>query len=443
MKYEFDAISPEELNTVAQQIINGMEQVTVKLQEQIDSVVTFTQAQQVKLQELFPKPPRTIAKRLHAMAIGNKAYDDPVWQQQIARFSSATLGFYPGWKGDSNGEKVREAVQAIKALNPNIFLGQYTVLNESQDASSTYASSDKARKLDEMGWWLKKADGSRTQWTTEYAAWDVNFTSWTKPDAEGLRYPQWLARRDNKMIFEAVPEMDIWFCDNVMRQSRVSVADWTCAGTDNMASDPIMQKAHRLGHVAHWDEIRRLQPWLEIAGNVDSDLSQTEFTGKLDIAFLEGSAGKSWSTDLKQGWQAMFDRYRRAQKNARKYAILHGFGNQTDYASLRYLLATALLDDGYFGYSTLQYSYKTLPWYDEYDLPLGAPLEPFWTLGTFRGRRYEHAMVVVNTDKMSAATQPMPPGWKRFVGTQDPVNNGEVVQKLTLGPRDGAVLIRK
>lgn len=55
-------------------------------------------------------------------------------------------------------------------------------------------------KLNEMNWWARKTDGGRVQWTAQYRAWDINFTAWSKPDADGQRYPQWLAQRDNGVM---------------------------------------------------------------------------------------------------------------------------------------------------------------------------------------------------------------------------------------------------
>lgn len=70
--------------------------------------------------------------RFMGMVIGNKAYDNWTLQQQISRMDVAILGFYPGWKsGYSYGgyTGIRAAVKALKAKNPNLLVGQYTVLN--------------------------------------------------------------------------------------------------------------------------------------------------------------------------------------------------------------------------------------------------------------------------------------------------------------------------
>ena len=33
-----------------------------------------------------------------------------------------------------------------------------------------------------MNWWARDAAGNKVQWTPRYHAWDINFTTWTKPD---------------------------------------------------------------------------------------------------------------------------------------------------------------------------------------------------------------------------------------------------------------------
>src|SRR4029079_19054824 len=68
--------------------------------------------------------------RLAGMLIGNpKNYDDPAYQARVAPLDLAILGMYNGWAGDGDSSPA-EAVAAIKALNPRILLGNYTVMTE-------------------------------------------------------------------------------------------------------------------------------------------------------------------------------------------------------------------------------------------------------------------------------------------------------------------------
>ena len=133
--------------------------------------------------------------RLLSMNIGTKNYHEPAYQDAMARFDIVILGFYPGWRGDRGGQRLREVVADLKRRNPRLLVGQYTVLNESGDnADKNPAIRDRIDKLNRENWWLRKADGGKTSWTERYSAYDINFTQWSKPDANGDRYPQWLAQ---------------------------------------------------------------------------------------------------------------------------------------------------------------------------------------------------------------------------------------------------------
>ena len=69
--------------------------------------------------------------RLMGMNIGAKNYDDPRYQEQLARLDVVILGFYAGWQppgyAPTASLAMRKALKAIKARNPAILVGQYTV----------------------------------------------------------------------------------------------------------------------------------------------------------------------------------------------------------------------------------------------------------------------------------------------------------------------------
>ena len=156
---------------------------------------------------------------LMGMNIGSKNYGDAAYQAQLARLDVVILGFYPGWMGDTDGSVIRRAVQQLKARNPALKVGQYTILNEAQDDPARTASDDKIVKLDQMGWWLRTADGRQdARGPPSFNAYDINISEWSRADANGDRYPQWLAKRDHALFFKRVPEFDLWYFDNVMKQ---------------------------------------------------------------------------------------------------------------------------------------------------------------------------------------------------------------------------------
>ena len=86
--------------------------------------------------------------RIMGMNIGGPSYDEDSGQQeQFARHDIVILGFYPGWQADGRARpEISGVVRNIKRLNPDIAVGQYTILQESQDAKS-HPNRDKAEKL--------------------------------------------------------------------------------------------------------------------------------------------------------------------------------------------------------------------------------------------------------------------------------------------------------
>jgi hypothetical protein len=386
--------------------------------------------------------------RLLGAFIGSKNYDNPAYQEQIARFDVVILGFYPGWRGDRDGSLMRRAVQQLKQRNPGLKVAQYTVLNEAgDDPKKNAADRDKIDKLDKEGWWLRNAAGAKQQWTSSYGAWDINITRFAKPDANGDRYPQWLARRDAQQFFERVPELDIWYFDNVMERSRISAADWRGGGQNLAGNDAEVASAFRAAMAEEWAAAKRLVPKAILMGNPDNDLSQPEYRGRLQGAFLEGLMGASYSIEGRQGWRTMMDRYFGVFPNLLEPRLVafNVHGKVDDYRFLRYALSSCLLGDGYFSFTEAKAGYSTAAWFDEYDQRIGkaveAPPRAPWRDGVWR-RRYENAMVLVNPDN-APHTVPIEPGWRHFKGNQAPdVNDGNAAREVLLAPHDGVLLIK-
>jgi hypothetical protein len=385
--------------------------------------------------------------RVMGMNIGAKNYDDPAYQDQLARLDVVVLGFYPGWHGDKDGSKIRSVVQQLKRRNPALKVGQYTVLNEAgDDRKKNAADRDKIDKLDQEGWWLRNAAGAKQQWTSTYNAWDINISRFAKADANGDRYPQWLARRDARQFFERVPELDIWYFDNVMIRSRIGAADWRGDGRDVSGRDPEVASAFREAMAAEWATAHQLMPNLTLMGNADNDLSAPEYKDRLQGAFLEGLMGASYSIE-RQGWRAMMDAYLGVFANLLPPKLV-GFnvhGRPDDYRFFRYAFASCLLGDGYFSFTESKAGYSSVAWFDEYDQRIGKALEPppraAWRDGVWR-RRYANALVLVNPDAIPH-TVPIEDGWRHLKGSQAPeINDGMPVREVSLQAHDGVLLVK-
>jgi len=387
--------------------------------------------------------------RLMGMNIGAKNYQDADYQRDLARMDVVILGFYRGWRPDGYAPTatlaMRKVVKAIKSLNPKILVGQYTMLGEAYDDPGNLANRDIRDKLYTNNWWLLNAAGRKVQWTSQYRAWDVNLTTWPRADADGRRWPQWLAERDYAVFFRDIPELDIVFLDGV-GAPRVT-ADWNLDGKNESGNDPAVLAAHYAGHRAEWRRLREIAPGRLLIGNTDGDLANAEWQGQLDGGFLEALMGLNWSLETRGGWSRVMDRYRAVLQNTKPPKIV-GFnvhGNPADYRFFRYAYTSCLLDDGYFSFTDSSRGYSSVPWFDEYDHKLGNALAPppakAWSHEVWR-RDFQNGVVLVNPTS-AAKTVKLERGLARLAGEQDPATNtGASATEVTLAPKDGIVLRR-
>lgn len=388
--------------------------------------------------------------RLIGMNIGVKNYQDASYQKDLSRLDVVILGFYKGWNPSGYAPNatlaIQKAVRAIKAQNPRILVGQYTILNEAYDEPNDTATVDLRDKLYANKWWLLNAAGQKVQWTSRFSAWDINYTTWTRPDADGQRWPQWLAERNYATFFRDIPGFDIVYFDNVMTPPRIR-ADWNLDGRDDDPRSPSILAAHHAGHLAHWNHIRKLHPKALLMGNPDNDLANAEWRNQLNGAFLEAIMGESWSVETWGGWPKMMERYRAVLANTRPPKIVgfNAWGAPDDYRFFRYAYTSCLLDDGYFSFTDKSRGYSSVPWFDEYNHKLGnalsGPPSAAWSQGVWR-RDFQHGIVLVNPTTVTRIVT-VESGLRRLAGSQDPaVNNGSAVSQVILGPKDGIVLAR-
>jgi len=387
--------------------------------------------------------------RLLGMNIGKKNYESAAYQVAMAKLDVVILGFYRGWQNGyaaTSTLAMRKVVRALKAINPKILVGQYTILNQALDDPNDTASLDIQIKVDAADWWLLNAAKRKVQFSREYGpTWEVNVSNWAPQDGNGQRWPEWIAERNYSVFFRDIPEFDIVFLDNVVNP-RVT-ADWNRDGKDEPANSPAVLTANYAGHVAEWNRVRQLLPKVLLIGNIDNDLGNPEWKGQLDGGFLEGTMGEIWSIETRAGWPAAMARYRAAIQNTRspKIVAFNVHGSPVDYRFFRYAYASCLLDDGYFSFNDKVVMYSSVPWFDEYNFKLGqalsGPPAAAWSQGVWR-RDFQNGVVLVNPT-IASRTVTLEPGLRRLAGTQEPaVNNGAAVSQVTLKPKDGIVLRR-
>jgi len=285
------------------------------------------------------------------------------------------------------------------------------------------------------------------QWSSANGAWDINITTWAAPDANGQRYPQWAADWFDSQYFAGSSVFDFWYFDNVMVQPRDPPASWKLNGTSQNSTDADVGSAFRAGQAAEWAEARKLEPNMLLLGNVDSDLSSVEYKGQLNLALLECLTGQSWSLETWGGWTQMMSRYLGVTANLAppQVAVFSACGGASDYVMLRYSLASALMGNGYFAYNG-NGSYSSASWYDEFNVNLGAALQPAVTAayqnGVYR-RDFQNGIVLVNPRGNGTQTVTLGGTFHKILGTQDPAtNNGQAVTSVTLNAADGILLTR-
>jgi len=347
----------------------------------------------VKLKAAFP--------RLASHDIGDKNYDHADYQAILARYDYVLLGIYNGWHGGSAA--ARAAVQAIKRRNPAILVGNYTILESTYwdpEKPGNKSVGEPLRKLyDSTGptsrggtwtpndWWARGPDGKLVISPGYPSAATVNVTDFVTPDANGDRYPQWMAKWCNTQLFAPVPEYDIWYSDNAFYRPRVN-ADWDRDGKLDLKTDPVIAANLRKGIAAYWAEINRLRPGMPVMGNVDGRydlngkidgfLTEAEYDHKLGGALLESALGRSFSHERQWGWDHLMDCYRSLMDHTADPHLVvvdtkmtsegllfepvgerANYGGGAPYAALRYALTSTLMDDGYFAVKNGGYNQRS------------------------------------------------------------------------------------
>lgn len=336
--------------------------------------------------------------RLCGVNNGSKEYGNIEYLNRLAKLDVVILGFYPGWRrGDWTMSKV---TNYLRKQNPNILIGQYTILNEAYDYDEKFkANWDKTDAIYKNNWWLLDG-GRKVQWTDEFSAYDINITSFAQKSESGLTYPQWVANRDYELYFEN-DDFDVWYLDNVFLNSRVD-GDWDLDGSTDSSTDPRFVKAFRKAYLLEWETIRTLRPDIFLLGNTCKvDFSTTEFAGKLNGVLLEAHMGKPWSIYERSGWDAMMDIYHKAMDHTLdpKLVVFNVWDNPGNDKFFRFAFASCLLDDGFFSYTNKSKGYSSVELFPEYDIDFGNPIDTprkeAWDSGVYR-REFQNAIVYVN-----------------------------------------------
>lgn len=392
----------------------------------------------------------------------------PEYRTALAKHDVVILGMWRGWSGvdTETNERLdmRDVVVDIKSRaaqrgNGGILIGKYTIFMESGSNSTPgSASYDRWTKLhDETGpgyasnndWWARNSAGENVG--SYPGNWNTNVTEYVQRDSNGDTWPEWAVARDYDVYFKDVPELDIWYIDNWFYRPRVK-ADWDGDGTNDDRNSESVGREYRKGFINGLRRARQLAPNMIVMGNVDGEpqigrgmLTEPEYRGQV-AGLYEGAIGMSWSQETWGTWETMMEQYQTTLQNTKdRFLLMTVHGDANDYKTMRYGLASCLMDDGYYYYTSHDKEFRSALWFDEYDVDLGRAIDPpqfgAWQKGVYR-RRFENGMVLVNPKGNGTQTLTIEPGYKRISGTQDTrTNNGQSVNSLQLAERDGIILL--
>jgi hypothetical protein len=464
-------------------------------------VVTATGTSRRPLKQTFP--------RLGNLQIGGtpKSYTNESYRDLLSRYDLILLG-------RSYGQGAKTA-RAIKQRNPKAFVGQYTNINavplRRKSAIHTalreklYSEQGPTPRGTSPDWWLREkvarvngewvgdADGDGIGDIVEVSQFGngrANITRWTKPDANGDRWPEWKVSFDYRKGMNK-SDFDVWYFDATNFKLRAKgfprgTAAMDFSGTNTSRS--VVEQAWRDGYVSAWDRVEKLRPDIYIIGNHDwynyvnlsGDLpSGNGFTKRIDGGLLENVMRPTGGPEKKKnGWQTVYKWYRHSMDffrtpdltfftvmgDLKHHSAIDGRpanSNASHYQWFRYTFATALMQNGYYVYRAKDYPSGSSLWFDEYDRAgrddtswmgrgIAGPSNPGakgpsnpWKQGVYR-RDFENAVVLVNPRGNGKKTISLEGGLRKLRGQQDSrTNNGRTVQSVTLNDSDGIILVRR
>ena len=400
--------------------------------------------------DAFTPPP---FPRLGGIEIGGPAnYNDTTYQDNLAKLSLMILKYTPGYA--PGGESMDSIIAAIKAKNPDALVFLYTNA-DGQTLTGTDTRAPLREKINAMKWWLYPSASTADPVPSFFGhgEYTINNTPYTQKDSDGNDSIDWITQWYVNNYYKPNPAIDGFFMDNVFAQPKVA-GDWT---RDGVLLQPTASKAAaalEAGYERWFQLTRQLMPGKYQIANLGSwGRGNTSIPGgyqdMVDGGVLEAMIGESYSVESWGGWQEMMTQYDKVMQVVRspKLVIFNQWGSPTDYQSFRYGLASCLMNNAYYSFTSSSAGYDGVVWFDEYDAQLGdtisIPPTSAWQKGVWR-RDFADGIALVNPKGNGPQTVSLGGSFVKIKGTQDPaVNDGATVTSVTLQDRDGIILLRQ
>jgi len=353
-------------------------------------------------------------------------------------------------------ENSRANLQKIRQLNPDIKILAYIGSQEANADIYTYQWAQygvlKKRLVDNIndGWWIRDGGGNRVSfWAGNYM---LNVSDGCQTNASGQRWNDYLPQFVSSQILST----GLWdgvFYDNVWGDVTWVKRDLDINNDKNIRSEAEINNRWSEGMKEIIAKTRVLNPEKNyiIIGNGNVFFPyQTNLNGMMLESFPSSwEAGGTWA-----GSMTTYSKLGKTNLSP-NVTIINSFNkNQSDYAKMRFGLASTLMDDhGYYSYDYDVSNHGQLWWYDEYDVNLGNPILPAYNIldktnttykpGLWR-RDFENGIVIVNSTNVLQRYIFSKEEFEKINGNQDrSVNNGTIINYVKVAPNDGIVLLKR
>ncbi|MCX6744278.1 MAG: putative glycoside hydrolase [Candidatus Parcubacteria bacterium] len=346
-----------------------------------------------------------------------------------------------------------QAVTKLKQKNPNIKVLVYVLIQEISTDSNIYNSVDFYQKIyqavSQNNWWLKTPDGQNVYWWPGTNL--INATS-VAPKANGQSWNDFLAPLVNDQYLKN-NLVDGIFYDNAWSQVSWVIKARNYSGFDVNAdgaadSEVFVDQKWQEGLKNILSQTKSLAPDKIVIINTNDNFYNSLINGRMRESFPATSEG-NWTNNMRNYLSADFG------YEPELYVIngtTSNTGNNSDYQTFRFGLASTLLGNGYYSFDFGDMGHNFTWWYDEYDVFLGKPVTDKKNLlnqsttevqPSVWQRDFQNGIVLVNstgTEQKVAFTSE----YEKIKGTQDKAtNNGAIVKNVNLKAEDGLILLRR
>lgn len=344
-----------------------------------------------------------------------------------------------------------EVFNILRNNNPDIIILAYVAPAEFPVSRLNLLESTDGpwHKLDagiDDDWWLYEAGGGHVSFWV--GNWALNITD-DAPLVNGERWNTYFPR----FLKEELMDTGNW--DGIFFDSVWDTAAWVNDGDMDFNQDGIKESADEIN--AKWrDGMKKI--FSETRKRIGNSAIMIGNGGDYYNGYLNGRMFESYPSQYEGGWEGQTEKYFNFmyQGKSPQISVINGdtlnSGHWNDFQDMRFALTSTLLDDGFFSYDWGTENHGQLWWYDEFNIPLGAPINEAWNIYStaptetkegFWRRDFEYGTILVNSTSETKTYQ-LECTFEKYEGTQDTlVNNGDLVTSATIPSKDGIILLRR